>query len=102
MDRDGALKSAFVIAAREGQAEIVELLLEAGVDVHVWEDVALRLAADGGHAETVKVLLNAGADVHAKDDEALRSAEENGYRETVAILREGLRKPPSPGSQCPK
>jgi len=81
------VKNAFVIAARDGQAEIVEELLNAGVDVHVWDDVALRLAAIKGDIETIQVLLNAGADVHARCDEAVRLANENGHNEAAKFLQ---------------
>ena len=101
MDWCQALTSAFVVAARDGQTEIVELLLEAGADVHAWEDVALRLAADGGHVETIQALLEAGADVHAENDESLHGAEENCHSEAARLLQQwaGRRvvdKPPSP------
>lgn len=95
------VKNAFVIAARDGQAEIVEELLLAGVDVHAWEDVALRLAATNGEAETIKVLLNAGADVHAHGDEALEAARQKGHTEASAILKEWAQthgRPPAPGA----
>src|SRR6266481_2544756 len=88
MDKDTALKTAFVVAARDGHTEIMELLCEAGVDIHAWKDVALRTAADAGQTEAVWFLLEHGADLHAKEDEAVRAAESNGHRETATLLRQ--------------
>jgi ankyrin repeat protein len=53
-------------AARNGHAEIAELLLGRGAEIHARErgDEAtpLHLAARGGHAEATRVLLRHGAD----------------------------------------
>lgn len=87
MNQVDALKSAFVVAARDGHTELIELLLEAGADIHAWHDVALRCAAESGHIEAVTFLLSKGADAHAMDDEALRFAEEHGHDKVVTILR---------------
>jgi ankyrin repeat protein len=101
MDRDLKLKEAFVVAARNGQTEIMGLLLEAGVDIHAWKDVALRVASEAGQTKAVRLLLRKGADAHAMNDEALRLAEEQGHQETAALLRKRSGKsasgPRSPG-----
>ena len=46
----------FIIAVAHGQLEKVKLLLEKGADVHVADDLALRLAICNGHLEIVKYL----------------------------------------------
>jgi hypothetical protein len=53
-------------------------------------DFALRVAAGNGHAETVKLLLDHGADVHAADDMAVRLATERGHVVTERVLREWI------------
>lgn len=88
MDKNRALEAAFVVAARDGHTEIMELLLEAGADIHAWKDVALRCASETGQVEAVRLLLSNGADAHASDDDALRIAEEQGHKEIAALLRE--------------
>ena len=67
-------------------SEIVEMLLEAGANVHTSDDEPLRSAAENGDKEVVKVLLEAGADVHANDDDAFRWAVSRGNIEIARIL----------------
>lgn len=62
--------SPMFVAVRDGQAEIVNLLIDRGVDVNapvekVYSRAALYYAADRGQLEVVRVLLGAGADVNA-------------------------------------
>jgi len=63
------------LAAREGHAGVLRLLVEAtrgfsGVDVadKYSQATPLTHAASEGHAESVNVLLQAGSNVHAKDE----------------------------------
>jgi ankyrin repeat protein len=59
-------------AAKRGHAEIVELLVAHGADVHAREPgdntTPLHWAAAGGHVEIVRRLLDAGADVDGRGD----------------------------------
>ena len=61
--------TALMLAAKEGQHDIVVRLLERGADVNFmekWESSALMLAAKNGHEEVVTTLLNQGrSDVEA-------------------------------------
>jgi len=66
----------------------VKVLLDAGADVHAWDDGALRWASENGHAEVVKLLIDAGADVHALNDYALRMASDRGHAEVVKLLKQ--------------
>ena len=59
-------------AAFCGKTQIVQMLLEAGADVHAATNkgqTPLFAAAQKGHAEIVKSLLQAGADVHRATDD---------------------------------
>ena len=78
-------------AAEEGHANVVKLLLEYGADVHALSDNALRLAANNGHSDVVKLLLEYGADVHAGDNYALRLAVAKGHSDVVNILKNWIR-----------
>ena len=70
--------------AREGNAEIVEFLLDAGAK----DDDALPTAARNDHAEIVELLLDAGADANAKHDGAtvVFHAAGKGNAEIVELL----------------
>lgn len=92
VDTDHALKVAFVSAARTGQTDVVQVLLDAGVDVHAQDDLALRMAALSGQTEMVRLLLEHGADVHAKGATAFLVADENGHKATATLLKQWMRK----------
>ena len=73
-------------ASKNGNAEVVSLLLNVGANVHARDDYALRWASEKGHVEVVSLLLDDGANVHANDDCALRWASEQGHAEVVSLL----------------
>lgn len=50
-------------AVAHGYMEIVDFLLQQGVDVHVFRDKALRLAIERRHFEIVRALLECGAEL---------------------------------------
>jgi ankyrin repeat protein len=52
------------IAAQNGDAKTIELLLDAGIDIDQlgdMESTALHYAYQGGHRQAIEVLLNRGA-----------------------------------------
>ena len=86
-------------AASEGHCEAVQLLLDAGADPNLVDELsyntAIGLATDGGHLGTVKLLLAAGADPaldggwqHSALDVARRNA---GNPELLECLEEAAR-----------
>ena len=81
-----------VDGARNGREDWVMIALGEGVDIHTWNDAALRWASMGGHVEVVKILMEAGADIHGSDyigyDAALRLASQNKHVEVVKLLKQ--------------
>jgi len=77
-------------AAAIGSVPVVRYLIEeAGADVHVYDDGALREAAQHGKLDVVRYLIEeAGADVHVYDDGALRWAAQEGKLDVVRYLIE--------------
>ena len=80
-------------AARNGRADIVELLLENGSDVKATElegDTPLHTAVKwGGHEDVVKVLIAHKADVNARDNDGktpLWNASASGYTNIILLL----------------
>jgi ankyrin repeat protein len=58
------------LAAEEGHAQTVQILLDNGVNVNAHDSLgstALDFAAPSGHEETMKILLQNGADVKSTD-----------------------------------
>ncbi|HCO95235.1 MAG TPA: hypothetical protein DIU00_15005 [Phycisphaerales bacterium] len=87
--KDASGRTALHYAARNGHKEIVEVLLEHGVDVNVGEKYYNGTAAEGAmgqnHKEIVELLISKGADVSAlnfalyiKDEAQARSLIEGG------------------------
>jgi len=73
------------------------LVLNKGADVHVMNDISLKIACKHGRLEIVKLLIKYGGDIHLENDYLLkvakRFAEEHvvKYLESV-ILKEAREK----------
>ncbi len=85
--------TALYLAAQNGHAEIVKVLLAANANPNktVGEDgfAPLGMAAYMGHAPVVRLLLNAGANVGhriASGETAAMGAAEQGHTEIVKLL----------------
>jgi ankyrin repeat protein len=91
-----------ILAAQNGHAEIVKLLLGVGAKVNAKtsnDSTSLILAAENGYADIVKLLLDAGAIIDAwitieeKNYTALDLAEFHGHTEIIKLLKEyGVKK----------
>lgn len=87
---------ALIKAAKEGDKEVVKLLLEAGVNVNYCEyereGAALIAAAENGNLDIMQILLKAGADVnigkHQKGTPLMIAAEEGKIKSVKFLLQE--------------
>ncbi|MBU9391518.1 ankyrin repeat domain-containing protein [Burkholderia multivorans] len=62
------------IAAKYGQCEIINYLIQCGSDVHANGDEALCFAAEHGHLEAVQCLVDQGANVQAQEEKPVKLA----------------------------
>ena len=85
-------KEAFLTRVLDGDTQVVEVFLTAGMDVNVQDEegnIALILAAYHGHTAMVQDLLHNGARVNEKTDygrTALMLATQNRHPEIVQFL----------------
>jgi ankyrin repeat protein len=100
---------AFHIAVENGQKGVIRILLDAGIDVDVRDEVnlmrtALHFAAMKGLDEVVCLLLDRGASLEAKDGynlTALTCARLTGQQRTVKLLlARGANGEERPASHC--
>lgn len=79
--------AALLSAAYDGNYDLVEKILNQGVDINVCNDIketALFIAVDEGYSGVVELLLGRGADPNLRDengDTALDLARYHGYKE---------------------
>lgn len=77
---------ALIHAARFGNIDIVNLLLDNGADVNTEDGYPLRWAAMNGHTEIVRILIKYGADVNVEKGISLRWAATRGHAKIVRLL----------------
>ena len=68
---EGKVVTALMVAAQEGHADVVSVLLERNANVHLARDddaTPLFIASMQGRTEVVKLLIAANAEVHLEDD----------------------------------
>ncbi len=87
-----AKHQALITVSKEGNLEIVQLLIEHGVNIHEKKDEAMREAAYHGQLEVIKLLVANDGDIHIKNEEALAFAvschTNNGHSEVINYLLE--------------
>ena len=87
------LNKSMIAAVVDGNAVVVQTLLDVGADVHastnkdwVSHDEALCRAADDGDWRMIKILLAAGADVHVDGDYPLCQVSSSGHIKALRVL----------------
>lgn len=65
---------------------VVGVLLAYGADLHVRDDLPLKMAASDGNEETVEMLLQHGANIEAGDGFPLYIAKADGRKSMVKLL----------------
>lgn len=92
-EKDGFCSTALMLAAKEGQAGIVHLLLEHGASPHAKDDsgrTPLYYSIQEENDVIVSLLLDHGADVDLQDSDcsytALMSAVYGGYESVIRLL----------------
>jgi hypothetical protein len=81
-------EAALKYATSRGYLEVVKYLVERGANIHIRNDEFFIISAENGYLEVVKYLVEHGANIHAWDDEALRTAASRGHIEVVKYLVE--------------
>ena len=82
------LEEQLIEASIDGNVNKAKQLIENGVDIHAYNDRALRQSAENGHLNFVKYLVENGADIHANNDYALRWSAHSGHLSIVKYLVE--------------
>ncbi|MGC8578720.1 MAG: ankyrin repeat domain-containing protein [bacterium] len=86
-------KEQFLHYAQTGNRKVVELFLQAGMNVNATDEngqTALMLAASNGHIRTVKLLIKHGAYIDIADksgNTALSLATKGNYMNIVKLLK---------------
>ena len=75
-----------IVAASNGDTNLVEKLLDEGAEIHAAHDYALCRSTDGGHTETTALLLDRGADIRARHHYALKSAVGSGHADMITTI----------------
>ena len=78
----------FFLAACNGDVFILKKHLDAGIDIHSCDDLALRLATKANHTKAIIFLLSRGANIQAVYDAELRRYSVEGNTQAVKILLE--------------
>ena len=74
-------------ASINGHLDVVKHLVDNGVDIHIMDNIPLRLASTYDHLDIVKYLIENGADIHACNDSALELASTCGHLNVVHYLK---------------
>ena len=80
--------SVLLHSSSAGHIRSIKAVLQAGANIHAFDDAALRIAAWKGRTDAVRVLLQNGADKHANKDEAFEWARQQNHLETMTVLQE--------------
>jgi len=83
-------RGALISACAAGNAQVVRILLERGIDPNTKESLlgwsVLKRAAYAGHLDVVRALVSAGAEI---DEDIIQIAQNRRHKEIVKALRNG-------------
>lgn len=82
------MDEALIEAIKCGHFQLVQYLVQQGVDIHQHDELALCLATMYGHLDMVRFLVSQGANFHYNEEKALRLASKKGYYLIVKYLVE--------------
>nr|WBF70290.1 putative ankyrin repeat protein [Megavirus caiporensis] len=88
MDNDENNKNLLFLASSRGYYNVVKLLIENGIDIHIDNDFPVRLASNHRYLDIVGLLIENGANINARDGYALRLATCKGFYDVVKYLVE--------------
>ena len=80
------VKDSFVYAAKEGFTQIVELLINKGIDIAYNNYQALKYAMSSNRTEVVKILVRESDEITPEHYNALEYAAVNGVKDLLKIL----------------
>ena len=63
--------------------DTIKMLIDRGMKIHPFIDVALTWSAGFGYLEIVKYLVELGANIHENDDKALTISAEKGHLDII-------------------
>jgi len=78
----------FRLACKNGYLDIIEYLVENGVDIHLDDEYALHWASCNGHLNVVEYLVKNGACVCSDNNRAIILASDSGHLDVVQYLVE--------------
>ena len=70
--------------SKDGDLEILRVLMEHGANIHAQDDYAIRFASEDGRTDMVKLLLKYKPDIHANSDYAIQM----GNPDIIKLLNE--------------
>lgn len=85
--RKSSITHVFVWACINGNLDKVKRLEVQGVDIHIYNDVALRWAILNGRLEIIKYLVKQGLNLHIYEGAALQHANKHGHLEVIKYLK---------------
>ncbi|AVL95253.1 ankyrin repeat protein [Moumouvirus australiensis] len=74
------------LACKHGHFNLVKYLIECGSNFRIFNDCALRWSAEYGHYEIFKYLIQLGCDLNSESDYALKYASKNNHKEIIEYI----------------
>ena len=86
---DDSKEAALVYAVEVGNARVLQILLEHGIDPSAQDNFAIKSASEEGHTDVVRLLVGQNnINPSANDNYAIRVASQEGHTDIVRLLLE--------------